>query len=67
MGLLMRYCCRGENRDAVEICMLKTMEPEDEVIGLTMGQDVSWLQATLMKVCTFIDRGVMGWDLLKLV
>ncbi|GAB5593276.1 checkpoint clamp complex protein Rad1 [Umbelopsis nana] len=40
---------KGENRDAVEICMLKTMEPEDEVIGLTMGQDVSWLQATLMK------------------
>jgi hypothetical protein len=26
------------------------MEPEDEVIGLTMGQDISWLQATLMKV-----------------
>jgi hypothetical protein len=29
--------------------MLKTMEPEDEVIGLTTGQDVDWLQATLMK------------------
>ncbi|KAJ2958384.1 hypothetical protein NQZ79_g6005 [Umbelopsis isabellina] len=40
---------RGENKDAVEICMLKTMEPEVEVIGLTTGQDVDWLQATLMK------------------
>jgi hypothetical protein len=40
---------RGENKEAVEICMLKTMEPEDEVIGLTTGQDVDWLQATLMK------------------
>lgn len=46
---------RGENRDAVEICRLKTMEPEDEVIGLTMGQDVLWLQATLMKV------GIVEW------
>lgn len=39
----------------MEICRLKTMEPEDEVIGLTMGQDVSWLQATLMKV------GIVEW------
>lgn len=47
-GANMRIC-RGENKDAVEICMLKTMEPEDEVIGLTTGQDIDWLQATLMK------------------
>jgi hypothetical protein len=36
------------------------MEPEEEIIGLTMGQEVSWLQSTLMKVSTgmFIDMDI---------
>ncbi|KAH8553960.1 Rad1/Rec1/Rad17 [Umbelopsis sp. PMI_123] len=46
---------RGENREAIEICRLKTMEPEEEIIGLTMGQEVSWLQSTLMKSDWFKD------------
>jgi hypothetical protein len=32
------------------------MEPEDVYIGLNLGDKVSWLQATLMKVGTAIRR-----------
>ncbi|CAO3692725.1 unnamed protein product [Umbelopsis ramanniana] len=46
---------RGVNREAMEICKLKTLEPEEEYIGLNLGDNVSWLQATLMKSDWFKD------------
>ncbi|KAG2180453.1 hypothetical protein INT44_003457 [Umbelopsis vinacea] len=50
-GCKMKYAGEG----AVFEIKLKTMEPEEVFIGLTLGDNVSWLQATLMKSDWFKD------------
>ncbi|CAO3692728.1 unnamed protein product [Umbelopsis ramanniana] len=40
---------RGVNNEAMEKCRLRTLEPEEEFIGLNLGDEVSWLQYTVMK------------------
>jgi hypothetical protein len=58
--MILNFSYRGVNREAMEICKLKTLEPEEEYIGLNLGDNVSWLQATLMKVRTVVRR---NWNL----